>query len=415
MLPEALKTSNKSYQDNILYKFQKEIINEADPSYLIAADVGTGKTLMAIHHYLKHTQGEPLLIVAPPSKIKEGGWDREVKFVEEKYNINIGYKTLSYGVLAKRWKEFEQGWFVVFDECHYIKNPTSQRGKAGYKLSQSASNFLLLSGTPASNDIGDMINYFIMFGFTKNKTQFQRKYGVWDKLYLGTRSVNQVVDYKEKDKLLGWYESFTTSVKKDDVLDLPPIVFVNKHFKPSKEYKTIEKDRVLNDAAYDTPSALMHGLREHTNTKDKIAYLKMLFESTDNNIVVFYNYNSELEEIKKICKDKVLYEVNGNRQELPEKNTWSEIKNSVTLVQYRAGSAGIELQYANAVVYYTPTFSYQDYAQSLGRTHRNGQKKKVTVVKFVTQKTVEEQVWKTLENKKDFDTKIYLKTKLGVE
>lgn len=404
---------NKSYPDTILYKFQKQIVEEAEENYLIAADVGTGKTLMAIHHYLKHKGDEPLLIVAPPSKIKEGGWDREVEWVEEEYGIEIEYETLSYGVLAKRWKEYKH-YFVVYDECHYIKNPTSQRGKAGYKLSQSASNFLLLSGTPASNDIGDMINYFIMFGFAKNKTQFNREYGVWDKLYLGARTVDQVVDYEEKDKLLGWYESFTTSVKKDDVLDLPPIIFKEVNFKPSKEYKTIEKDRVLDDVAYDNPSALMHGLRETANTKDKIAYLKMLFEGTDNNIVVFYNYNSELEAIKKICKDKTLYEVNGHRQELPDKKEWEGLKNSVTLVQYRAGSAGIELQYANIVAYYTPTFSYQDYAQSLGRTHRNGQKKKVTAIKFITKDTVEGQVWETLENKEDFDTKIYLKTKLGV-
>src|SRR5690625_6366857 len=26
--------------------------------------------------------------------------------------------------------------FVVFDECHYIKNPTSQRGKAGMHLAK---------------------------------------------------------------------------------------------------------------------------------------------------------------------------------------------------------------------------------------------------------------------------------------
>lgn len=241
MLQEALKTSRKSYQDTILYRFQKDILAEANASHLVAADVGTGKTLMAIHHYLKHSQGEPLLIVAPPAKIKEGGWDEEVKLVEKTYNLHIGYETLSYGVLAKKWREFKQGWFVVFDECHYVKNPTSQRGKAAMQLAKTASNFLLLSGTPASNDIGDMINYFIMFGFAKNKTQFNRQFGVWEQKFFGSKTINVVADYKDKDKLLGWYKSFTTSVKKDDVLDLPPIIFEGIKFKPSKEYKNIQK------------------------------------------------------------------------------------------------------------------------------------------------------------------------------
>lgn len=408
----ALKKSNESYQDTILYEFQKQILSESKPCHLVAADVGTGKTLMAIHHYLKHNNGEPLLIVAPPAKIKEGGWGDELKFVANQYGVTIEAEELSYGVLSKKWRNYK-GWFVVFDECHYIKNPTSQRGKSAMHLTKHASNFLLLSGTPASNDIGDMINYFIMFGFARNKTQFNRDYGIWEKKYFGAKTIDAVADYDQKDKLLNWYKSFTTSVKKDDVLDLPPIIFETVRFKPSKEYKIIAKDRVLNDKAYDNPSALMHGLRENANLKDKIEYLKMLFETTEDNIVVFYNYVSELEAIKSVCSGKKVYEVNGGKQVIPKKENWNKVKNSVTLVQYQAGSAGIELQYANLVVYYTPTFSYQDYAQSLGRTHRNGQKKKVTVLQFKTIGTVEEHVWMALDQKEDFDKEIYLKTKLG--
>ena len=408
----VLKKSNESYQDTILYEFQKQILNESKPSHLVAADVGTGKTLMAIHHYLKHNKGEPLLIVAPPAKIKEGGWDDELEFVAHHYGVSIDARELSYGVLAKKWRKYK-GYFVVFDECHYIKNPTSQRGKAAMHLTKHATNYLLLSGTPASNNIGDMINYFIMFGFTKNKTQFNRDYGIWEQKFFGAKTVNAVSGYNQKDELLNWYKSFTTSVKKDDVLDLPPIIFETVRFEPSKEYKIIAKDRVLNDKAYDNPSALMHGLRENANLKDKVDYLKMLFETTEDNIVVFYNYVSELEAIKSVCSGKKVFEVNGGKQVIPKKDTWSKVKNSVTLVQYQAGSAGIELQYANLVVYYTPTFSYQDYAQSLGRTHRNGQKKKVTVLKFKTIGTVEEDVWFALDNKEDFDREIYLKTKMG--
>ena len=84
----------------------------------------------------------------------------------------------------------------------------------------------------------------------------------------------------------------------------------------------------------------------------------------------------------------------------------------MTLVQYQSGSAGIELQYANIVVFYTPTYSYQDYSQSLGRAYRNGQTKKVTVYQFNTEKTIEEDVWDALSNKKDFSEKRYLDTKL---
>ncbi len=201
------------YKDTILYDFQKQILKETKPNYLIASDVGTGKTLMGIHHYLKYSKGEPLLIIAPPSKIKTNDWEAEVEFVQKKYNIKFVYETLSWGMVAKKWRSYKD-FFVIMDEVHYAKNPTSQRGKAAYNLTKICTHFCLLSGTPASNNIGDMINYFIMFGFTKNKTQFNRDYGIWEQKFFGAKTVNAVSDYSQKDKLLNWYKSFTTSVKK---------------------------------------------------------------------------------------------------------------------------------------------------------------------------------------------------------
>lgn len=400
------------YSDSILFDIQKQIVNQSKPNYYYALDTGVGKTLISIHHYLNYYNGEPLLIITPPAKVKTKDWDREINFVESTYGIKIEFKVMSWGVLAKRWKEYK-GYFVIFDEAHYGKSSTSQRGKAMQHLAKTATNFCMLSATPAANGIGDMINYFIIFGFTKNKTQFNKKFGIWQQKLFGTKTVNSVVDYNQKESLLGWYESFAISVKKEDVQELPPITFKPIEFKLSTEYKTIMKDRVLGDIAFDNPSSLMHGLRKYANLKDKLAYLKMVFESTTNNIIVFYQYVSELEAIKKITGDKTVYEVNGSNQSFPLKDEWGEVTNSVTLVQYASGSAGIELQYANIVVYYTPTFSYQDYAQSLGRAFRTGQKKKVTVLQFKTLKTVEEDVWQALSNKEDFDREIYLKTKMG--
>ncbi|WP_171764515.1 helicase-related protein, partial [Shigella sp. SHS-8] len=137
--------------------------------------------------------------------------------------------------------------------------------------------------------------------------------------------------------------------------------------------------------------------------------LSTIVEGTTENIVVFYQFKQELVEIKKILKNKRIFEVNGQCFNLPKKQP----QNSVTLVQYQAGSAGIELQYANIVIFYTPTYSFQDYSQSLGRAYRNGQTKKVTVYQFNTENTIEEKVWEALENKKDFSEKRYLDTTIS--
>lgn len=410
-----LKTWREIYRKNILYDFQKELLRKIKPSYLLASGTGTGKTIMAIYHYLKHNKGEPLLIVAPPQKILEGGWDREIELINKHHDININYQTLSYGILAKRWQEFK-GWFVVFDECHYIKNSTSQRGKAAMRLSKHATNFLLLSATPNANGWIDTINYFIMFGHYKNKTEFLRKHAIYKDLYVGRpRPIKVVDDFKGKDELKRKYNTFSIELSKDEALDLPPLVFENIYFKPSTEYKKIKKDRVLSIDGelrlFDTLSSLQYGLRYYANQKDKLKYAEMLAEGTTENIVIFYNFTKEKDDLIEVMKklDKKIYEVSGQKSHIPNKEEWDGLKNSVTLVQYQAGSAGIELQYANIVIFYSLTYSYQDYEQALGRCYRNGQTKKVTAYRFMTRDSIEMAIFGALKNKRDFNEQLFRK------
>lgn len=361
---------------------------------------------------MKHNDDSELVIVAPPAKIREGGWDKDIQFVCKTYNITIDYSMVSYGKLAKEWNNHVNK-FVIFDEAHYIKNPTSNRGKAALSLTRRSDGFVLLTATPMSNGWQDSYNYFIMFNFFKNKTEMNRKHAIFEDKYFGTRSFKQIVGWDKEEELEKMYQSFAVSIDKNDALDLPPLVFNKVFFKPSKEYKEIKKHRVFEDVAYDTPAKLGAGLRYFTNQKQKMDYLKMLLESTENNVVVFYQFRKEVETFKEEIKDKKIYEVNGDNFNLPEKEEWKKLKNTVTFVQYQSGSAGIELQYANTVVFYTPTYSYQDYEQSLGRAYRNGQDKKVTVYQFYTEKTIEEDVWSALDHKQDFSEQRYMDTKLG--
>lgn len=410
----------------MLYGFQKKILDQAKPNYFYAMDTGTGKTITSLHHYMKYSNGEPLLIVAPPQKIKEGGWERDIQAVSNYYGVEFAFAQLSYGVLAKKWDKYK-GWFVIFDEAHYIKNPTSQRGKAGMKLTKQSTHFCLLTATPMANGWEDSYNYMIMFKKFKNKTQMNREHAIFEPRNFGARKVNVITGWRNENILTKHYQSYSTSIRKEEALDLPPLVFKDVHFKPHKDYFTLLKDRVLGDELFDTPSKLTHGLRVRTSPEEKVDYLKMMLDTTTNNIVVFYQYTAELDNIKEMIESfnkklrksnqhlkKTIYEVNGKVSNLPPKSSWDDLKHSVTLIQYQAGSAGIELQYANIVVFYTPTYSYQNYTQALGRTYRNGQKKKVTVYRFKTLKTIEVDVYEALENKKDFDEKLYLKTRLGV-
>lgn len=395
----------------MLYSYQKDALNKSNPDWLYALDTGTGKTILSIHHYLKHYQGEPLLIVQPPAKLREGGWSREIQRVADYYNIAITYNELSYGKIAKDWHLYK-GYFVIFDECHYIKNVSSQRGKAALSLTKLSTHFVLLSATPSSNGWIDTINYFLMFRFYKNKTEFLKRHAIYETKHFGDRSVKVISGWKEQQHLKRLYQSISTKLSKEQCLDLPPLVFEDVHFQPSKEYKIIQKDRVLETKegkiAFDTLMKLRHGFRFYANQKDKLAYTEMLAESTEENMVIFYYYQQEKDQLAQLLqKTKTIYEVSGKVNKLPPHKEWQNLKNTVTFVQYQAGAAGIELQYANIVIFYTPTYSYQDYDQALGRCYRNGQTKKVTVYRYITKNSIEEAVYEALAAKKDFTEELF--------
>ncbi len=385
-----------------LYKYQEEYFKHVKPNFIYDCDTGTGKTIMGLHHYQTYFKDKKLLIVAPASKINEGGWQRTI----EKYYQDIIYETCTYNMLPKKYKEYKD-YFVIFDECHRLKNSTGKWGKAGYNLTKIASGFILLSATPVPNGWEDSINYFKMFGLTKNKTQFIRN----NALISIEMGYMEVLGWKNENKLKNMWKLISRRLSKEDATDLPPLVFEDIHFKASAVYKVIKKDRVYDDVLYDNQMKLRHGLRLHANLKDKIEYIKDFVDSTNDNIVIFYNYDEEFNLLKENITKK-LYICNGKTKDYPKKEEWDNIKNTVTIANYKSGAEAVEFTYANIIIYFSPTESYTEFYQSYGRCYRNGQTKKVTAYKFVTDNTIESDIYKALDSKQDFNTNLWEKENL---
>ena len=388
-----------------LYKYQEEYFKHVKPNYIYDMDTGTGKTIMGLEHHKRYYPNNKLLIVAPASKLNEGGWQRTI---EEHYQNTI-YETCSYNMLNKKYKSFKD-YFVIFDECHRLKNSTGVWGKAGYNLTKIASGFILLSATCIPNGWEDSINYFKMFGLVKNKTSFIKNNAIttMDFGYL------QILGWKNETKLKNMWKTVSRRLSKDDATDLPPLVFENVYFKSSSIYKTIKKDRIYDGTLYDNQMKLRHGLRLYTNLKDKIDYTKEFIENTNDNIIIFYNYDEELELLQQTI-NKTTYLCNGKTKNYPKKSEWDTIKNTVTLANYKSGSEAVEFTYANIIIYFSPTDSYTEYYQSFGRCYRNGQKKKVTAYKYITSKTVESDIYDALDNKQDFNFSLWEKENIRNE
>lgn len=422
-----------------LYEYQKEYLKDLPARAIMAADTGTGKTFMALAHYEEHCAidtpfgaksfTQPLLILAPASKVRTGDWEREITeyfgegnepeyqiYSYEKFSRDPSLEQFKKGKRAI-WHQFVESYggkqhAVICDEVHRAKNPQSGIGKRVFLATRSATFFVGLSATPLPNGWIDFANYSKIFGFVKHITHFKNKY-CNIQTYKG---FPEIVNYWHEDELTRQWRSISKLLTKAQANDLPERTFIGVDFKRPKKYTTTILHRKDDDGQLlDTAPALAHALRQ-TLTAPKLRYLEDLLDGTTENVVVFCNYISEREAILKMLKkkkfaNKTVYRQDGDKHELPSKPDWGSVTNSVTLAHYKSGSTGVEMTYATQVVYFSPTYSYADYVQSIGRVHRNGQTQKTTFYNFRTPSTIEEDIYETLKGKNDFQVKQWL-TKL---
>ena len=72
----------------------------------------------------------------------------------------------------------------------------------------------------------------------------------------------------------------------------------------------------------------------------------------------------------------------------------------------QTGGYGITLTQANTVIYYSNGYDLEKRLQSEDRAHRIGQKKSVTYVDMIAEKTVDEKIVRALRKKIDIASEI---------
>lgn len=404
-----------------LYQFQKDYLKGLPERYIFAADTGTGKTIMALAHYDTHAYLKPLLILAPASKVQTGDWERELQLYfagrlvpeheiwsYEKFSrvpsVANYRKTGKRGIWLEWLAAHPSGFAVIADEVHKAKNPQSGAGKRLFETASHADFFVGLSATPLPNGWIDAANYYKIFNFTKNITEFKARY-VDIVTYKG---FPEIKGYFRKDELKGFWNKIAKPLSKQTALDLPPTTIVKVPLPSTPEYVKVQRERIFGDKFIDNPSALGHALRQSI-VAPKVAWLDTFLDGVSDNVVVFYNYVSErdavLAMLKKSHKKRTVFRQDGQYHELPARDAWEGLERTITLAQYQSGSTGVEMTYAATTVYFSPTYSYSNYEQSIGRTNRNGQRKKMTLYLLCAPTTMERDVWEALRNKSDFQEK----------
>ena len=137
---------------------------------------------------------------------------------------------------------------------------------------------------------------------------------------------------------------------------------------------------------------------------EKLKAFQDLIDSTEDRVIVFYNFTEELWALKELVGDRPTSIICGQMKDL---NAYANSDNSITFVQYQAGAMGLNLQKANKVIYFSPPLSSELFEQSKKRIHRINQTKPCFYYKLICKNSVEEMIYSTLEMRRDYTDALF--------
>ncbi|MDF2883830.1 MAG: phage helicase [Clostridiaceae bacterium] len=402
-----------------LYKHQEIALKQTEDFNRVAyyLDMGLGKTYVGSEK-LKELNTNVNLIICQKSKLQD--WYEHMKTFYPDYNTFIYNKLIevpnkaviiiNYDLVWRRPELLKlRNFTLMLDESSCIKNASSNRTKFILKLRPQ--NVILLSGTPVGGKYEELHTQCKLLGWNITKKLFWDTYISYINIDMGNFKIPKVIGYKNVDRLKDKLREYGAIFQKtEDVFDLPEQIEQTVYVDNTKEYKEFRKDRLITiegkELVGDTSLTKMLYLRQLASqyNKNKLAALQDLLESTEDRLIIFYNFNEELEQIKKLCKDKPISVINGKTKDL---KNYDKYNNSITLVQYQAGAMGLNLQKSNKIIYYSLPLASELFEQSKKRTHRIGQTKTCFYYYLITTGSLEEQILDTLHLRKDYTNKLF--------
>lgn len=402
-------------------------------------DMGLGKTFTGAEK-MRQLGGRVNLVICQKSKIDD--WCEHFRTHYEKYytldlthspqmsafeleptlKINGGVMVgvINYDLIFRRPGLLKMHFdTIMLDESSMIQNDTAKRTKAILKL--KTDNVILLSGTPTGGKYENLYSQLKLLGWNISKKQYYSEFIEQRLIDMGGFKIPVVTGYKNVGRLKRKMRAYGCNfLKTDEVFDLPAQTFTDIKINASRDYKTFKKNKIVeipfgdfgDKQAFVGDTTLTQMLYERqlcgAYNAEKLAAFGDLIESTNDRLIVFYNFKSELCRLKDICEaaKRPVSEVNGKIKDL---KAYEDAGDSVTLIQYQAGAMGLNLQNANKIVYFTPPLSSELYEQSKKRIHRIGQERPCFYYRLICKNSIEGEIYKTLEMRRDYTEKLFKK------
>jgi hypothetical protein len=338
---------------------QKEALEKLSNGNILWGGVGSGKSRVAVAYYEKHEKPKDVYVITTAKKRDSKDWEGEFARIAiggEK-DATVG------GILAvDSWNQIDKyknvtGAFFIFDEQRLVGSGKWVR--AFIKIAKQ-NNWILLSATPGDTWM-DYIPVFMANGFYKTRSEFKMEHVVYTPYvrfpkvlrYVGE---GKLIKLREKILVPMPYEKLTVrhSVTKTVSYkeDLLKSVIKNRW--------NIYQNRPIRDIA-----ELFQILRRIINSDaSRVRAIEKLMDEHPK-MVIFYNFDYELEILRQLAAKIPVAEWNGHKhEEIPKTDRW------LYLVQYVAGAEGWNCIETNVIVFYSLTYSYKNWEQAHGRIDR---------------------------------------------
>ena len=325
--------------------------------------------------------------------------------------IVINYDLIWRRPELKKLKDFT----LMLDESSLIQNENSKRSR--FILGLHPKNVILLSGTPCGGKYELLWIQMHLLGWKISKQMYWDQYVVSHYEDASGFPLKIVDGYKNVDRLKRkMREHGCLFLKTEEVIDLPDQVFQKIDIPVSKEYQKFRKDRIITveDRELVGDTTLTKLLYERmlcgAYNQEKLNAFRDLVESTGDRLIVFYNFNAELNKMQQILMNedfenhKRFSIVNG---EIKALKNYEDRADSITFVQYQAGAMGLNLQKACRIIYFTPPLGSELWMQSQKRIHRINQKRTCFYYQLICRGSVEERIYEVLRQRKDYTEALF--------
>ena len=399
---------------------QIQAVRQLQNGSILAGGVGSGKTLTSLAWYLtsvcnaasfekggslakKKVKGSPTLYVITTAKKRDSlEWEEEAARLGLSTDPACSFTGSS--IVVDSWNnigKYSDREHAVFFFDEQRASGSGRWVKEFLKITRKNNTWLLLSATPGDVWM-DYLPVFMAHGFFRTRTEFMEDHVIFDRF----------AKYPKVKRYIG--EAKLQRLRRSILVEMP----VERHTTREREtvycdydrdlYKWVVKNRMdpwteepLRDAG-----GVCRILRKVVSDNDWRSEQAKRILSGNERVIVFYNYNYELDRILAVAESLGLptAQWNGHRHDaIPAEPRW------VYICQYTSAAEGWNCTSTDTVLFWSLNYSWRVTEQCEGRIDRlNTPYSRLRYYFLESKSSIDEAVRRSLNSKKVFNERAFV-------